>query len=90
MNAGTMKNISDYNFIPGYVYTFSSMPDSAEGEAWGIFDKRNGEIVVMKVMTFDMEYFLPRRRMPLKYRYVREARHEEILDFAFNYGVTFR
>lgn len=89
MNTGIMKKVSDYAFIPGHVYTFNSHPGSRCGEAWGIFGEREGNTVVMEVMTFDMECFLPRRRLPSRYVYVREARHEEIRDFAFRYGAMF-
>lgn len=84
-----MKNLAEYNFIPGHLYTFNSNPDFPEGEAWGIFGKREGDKIVMEVMTFDMECFLPRRRLPSRYVYAREARHEEVRDFAFRYGAMF-
>ena len=84
-----MERITDLDLIPGYIYTFNSKADCNEGEAWGIFDKMEGDILIMEVMTFDMEYFLPKRCLPSKYKYAREARHEEIRDFAFNYGAFF-
>lgn len=83
-----MERISDFCFIPGRVYIFKSTHNGTEGEAWGVFDKWVGEAIHLEVMSFDLKYFLPNRPLPSRYRFVREALHEEIRDFAFNFGAA--
>lgn len=71
-----MRAVSNYPFAPGRVYIFNSTSTGSNGEAWGIFEKRDGNTIILETMTFDMEYFLCRRRLPSRYRFVREATHE--------------
>lgn len=84
-----MRMVADYHFVPGRVYIFNSTSGGTGGEACGIFDKRAGDMIILETMTFDMKDFLCRRRLPSRYRFVREATHEEVRDFAFNYGIMF-
>ena len=82
-----MKKTDNFDFIPGHIYVFNSSGDRDETAVWGVFDRRQNETIFMEVMSSDMHDFIYGRALPSALCFVREASHEEVRDFAFNYGI---
>lgn len=74
------------DFRVGDVYLFHASdsrcdPDSA---LWGLFDRREGERILLECYTTDMNHFEKWKPLPAGYRFCRMATRDELRDFTAN------